>query len=59
VDSIFDLTELSEEDRNSMLQLNPAQMSDVAIFCNQYPSIDVNVELEDKVWVFYHVKSHL
>lgn len=47
VETIFDLTELSDEDRNDVLRLNAAQMSDVAVFCNQYPSIDVSFELED------------
>eukprot|EP00047_Mylnosiga_fluctuans_P022270 m.116969 g.116969 ORF g.116969 m.116969 type:complete len:2124 (+) comp9197_c0_seq4:160-6531(+) len=47
VESIFDLTELSEDDRNTVLQMTPAQLSDVATFCNQYPSVDVAMEVED------------
>ena len=47
---MFELTELDEKSRDDLLQLSPAQMSDVAIFCNQYPSIDVVLEVEDKVW---------
>ena len=49
VETVFDLTELSDESRQEMLQLGPAQMSDVAVFCNQYPSVDLSFEVSDEV----------
>jgi pre-mRNA-splicing helicase BRR2 len=41
--------ELEDEDRNKVLHgLTPAQMSDVARFCNRYPNIELNYEVENK-----------
>uniref|UniRef100_A0A914KQ90 RNA helicase n=3 Tax=Meloidogyne TaxID=189290 RepID=A0A914KQ90_MELIC len=45
VESIFELLELNDEDRDEILQMNQAQLTDVAIFCNNYPSIEVKHEL--------------
>ena len=45
-DSIFELLELNDEDRDELLQMNQAQLTDVAIFCNNYPSIEVKYELQ-------------
>ncbi|CAM9119339.1 unnamed protein product [Ectocarpus fasciculatus] len=41
VETIFDVLELEDDDRESLLQLSPEKMSDVAVFCNSYPNIDV------------------
>jgi hypothetical protein len=38
IESIFDVMEMEDEDRNSMLQFSEAQMADVARFCNRYPN---------------------
>lgn len=40
--------ELEDEDRNKLLQLTPAQMNDVARFCNRYPNIELNYEIQNK-----------
>lgn len=40
--------ELEDEDRNKLLQLTPAQMNDVARFCNRYPNIELNYEIQKK-----------
>ena len=39
---------MEDEPRNSLLQLNEAQMADVARFCNRYPNIELTYEVIDK-----------
>ena len=46
VESIFELLELNDEDRDELLQMNQTQLTDVAIFCNNYPSIEVKYSVE-------------
>ncbi len=48
MESIFDIMEMEDEPRNSLLQLNEAQMADVARFCNRYPNIELTYEVIDK-----------
>ncbi|GIY38375.1 u5 small nuclear ribonucleoprotein 200 kDa helicase [Caerostris extrusa] len=48
VDTVFDVMELEDEDRNKLLQLNDAQMADVARFCNRYPNIELSYEVQNK-----------
>ncbi|KAF8792805.1 U5 small nuclear ribonucleoprotein 200 kDa helicase-like [Argiope bruennichi] len=48
VETVFDVMELEDEDRNKLLQLNDAQMADVARFCNRYPNIELSYEVQDK-----------
>lgn len=40
--------ELEDEDRSRLLQLNDAQMAEVARFCNRYPNIEVDYEIKDQ-----------
>ena len=40
--------EMEDEERNALLQLTEAQMADVARFCNRYPNIELNYEVQDK-----------
>uniref|UniRef100_A0AAR2JZQ8 U5 small nuclear ribonucleoprotein 200 kDa helicase n=1 Tax=Pygocentrus nattereri TaxID=42514 RepID=A0AAR2JZQ8_PYGNA len=40
VESIFDIMEMEDEDRTTLLQLSDVQMADVARFCNLSSSID-------------------
>ena len=41
--------ELEDEDRIKILaDLNPSQLSDVARFCNRYPNIELQYEVENK-----------
>ncbi|XP_068216026.1 U5 small nuclear ribonucleoprotein 200 kDa helicase [Palaemon carinicauda] len=47
VTSVFDILELEDDDRNRLLQLTDAQMTDVARFCNRYPSINLDYEVVD------------
>jgi len=49
VETVFDLTDLEEEDRDAVLgPLSPAQLADVARFCNRFPNVELNYELQDK-----------
>lgn len=48
VESIFDIMDLEDEDRNKLLQLDDKKMADVARFCNRYPNIALNYEVIDK-----------
>lgn len=48
IDSIFDIMEMEDEDRNKLLQLSDIQMADVARFCNRYPNIELTFEVQDK-----------
>mmetsp|Transcript_35927 Transcript_35927/g.58074 ORF Transcript_35927/g.58074 Transcript_35927/m.58074 type:complete len:2158 (+) Transcript_35927:72-6545(+) len=46
VESVFDLMELEDENRASLLQLSPSQVKDVARVCNRYPNIDLTFEVD-------------
>jgi len=48
VESVFDILDLDDDVRQSLLQLSPEKMSDVARFCNVYPNVDMNYEVLDK-----------
>lgn len=49
METIFDLMELEDEDRNKVLHgLSATQMSDVARFCNRYPNIELTYEIDGK-----------
>ena len=48
LETIFDIMEMEDEERNALLQLTEAQMADVARFCNRYPNIELNNEVQDK-----------
>lgn len=47
VESVYDIADLDDNVRSKLLkELTPAQMQDVAKFCNRYPSVDVKYALE-------------
>lgn len=48
MESIFDIMEMEDEDRTSLLQLSDAQMADVARFCNRYPNIELSYEVSER-----------
>lgn len=48
IETVFDIMELEDEDRIKLLQLNDAQMADVARFCNRYPNIEMSFDVVDK-----------
>ncbi|WAR22369.1 U520-like protein [Mya arenaria] len=45
VETIFDVMEMEDDDRNELLQLSDSQMADVARFSNRYPNIEMTYEL--------------
>ncbi|XP_032222645.2 U5 small nuclear ribonucleoprotein 200 kDa helicase-like isoform X1 [Nematostella vectensis] len=48
VESVFDIMDLDDEERNKLLKLDDVQMQDVARFCNRYPNIELSFEIPDK-----------
>ena len=48
VETIFDIMELEDEERNALLSLDENQMVDVARFCNRYPNIEMSFDVLDK-----------
>lgn len=48
VETVFDVMELEDDDRNRLLQLTDVQMADVAKFCNRYPNIEMSYEVQEK-----------
>lgn len=47
VESVFDILTIDDDVRNQLLQLPDEKMADVAVFCNNYPSIEVSFTVED------------
>ena len=44
---MFDILNLDDDVRNDILRLSESEMADVAVFCNNYPNIDVSYTVED------------
>ena len=65
IESIFDVMEMEDEDRDGLLQLSEVQMADVARFCNRYPNIELSYEVQDKdeitryCLLFSFIRSHM
>jgi len=47
IESVFDILNLDDDVRNDLLRLDESQMADVAVFCNNYPSVDISFEVLD------------
>lgn len=48
MESIFDIMEMEDDERNELLQLTEEQMADVARFCNKYPNIEMSFDVVEK-----------
>jgi pre-mRNA-splicing helicase BRR2 len=48
IETIFDVMDMEDEDRNTLLALNNTKMADVAKFCNRYPNIELSYNVENK-----------
>lgn len=48
IETIFDIMDMEDEDRDKLLGLSAGKMADVAKFCNRYPNIELNYEVEGK-----------
>ena len=46
VESVFDVLEMEDSMRDELLQFSQEQMSDVAVFCNAYPNIELAFETD-------------
>jgi len=47
IESVFDILTLEDDVRNDLLRLPDEKMADVAVFCNNYPNIEVEFEVQD------------
>ncbi|KAJ7219396.1 putative RNA helicase [Mycena pura] len=45
IESVYDIMEMEDDKRIELLQMTSAQMKDVAVFVNSYPTLDVSHEL--------------
>ncbi|KAJ6502434.1 putative RNA helicase [Mycena sanguinolenta] len=45
IESVYDVMEMEDDKRVELLQMTSAQMKDVAMFVNSYPTLDVSHEL--------------
>ncbi|XP_022669999.1 U5 small nuclear ribonucleoprotein 200 kDa helicase-like [Varroa jacobsoni] len=45
VETVFDVMELEDTERNKLLQMSSSQMVDVAKFCNRYPNVEMSFEV--------------
>ncbi|XP_063543869.1 U5 small nuclear ribonucleoprotein 200 kDa helicase [Cydia strobilella] len=48
VETVFDVMELEDAARAKLLQLSPAEMADVARFCNRYPNVELVYEVKEE-----------
>lgn len=47
IETIFDLMDMEDDDRNALLEMSQTKLADVARFCNRYPNIELTYEIED------------
>ncbi|WWD21866.1 hypothetical protein CI109_106354 [Kwoniella shandongensis] len=47
LDSVYDIMELEDDERNDLLRMNDRQLARVAKFVNSYPNIEVSYSIED------------
>jgi pre-mRNA-splicing helicase BRR2 len=52
VETVFDVLDLDDDVRDSLLQLSPEKMSDVAVFCNAYPNVDLSYKVSSNEVLF-------
>lgn len=52
IETVFDLIEMDDGERNNMLQFTHEQMVEVAHALNRYPSIEMSAEVEDADDIF-------
>nr|XP_009857905.1 U5 small nuclear ribonucleoprotein 200 kDa helicase [Ciona intestinalis] len=48
IESVFDILEMEDSDRSQLLKMNESQMADVARFCNRFPNIELNYEVQSE-----------
>ncbi|XP_018470327.2 DExH-box ATP-dependent RNA helicase DExH12 [Raphanus sativus] len=45
IETVFDLVEMEDEERQELLKMNETELLDVARFCNHFPNIDLTYEI--------------
>lgn len=45
IETVFDVLEASDEDREAALQMDDRRVQDVALYCNRYPAVDVQYKV--------------
>jgi pre-mRNA-splicing helicase BRR2 len=48
IESVFDVLEASDADRDAALQMDARKVNDVAVYCNRYPAVDVQYKVVDE-----------
>ena len=48
IESVFDIMELEDAERNKLLSFNQDEMADIARFCNRYPNIELEFSVKHK-----------
>ncbi|KAL7750398.1 Pre-mRNA-splicing helicase BRR2 [Sorochytrium milnesiophthora] len=48
VESVFEIMELEDEDRQQLLNFSPGQMNQIAAFVNRYPNVELSHEVENE-----------
>ncbi|KNA14581.1 hypothetical protein SOVF_105940 [Spinacia oleracea] len=47
IETVFDLVEMEDDERQNLLQMSDSQLLDIARFCNRFPNIDMTYEVVD------------
>ncbi|KAI3882646.1 hypothetical protein MKX03_000086 [Papaver bracteatum] len=45
IETVFDLVEMEDDERQELLQMSGSQLLDIARFCNRFPNIDMTYEV--------------
>ncbi|KAL1219764.1 DExH-box ATP-dependent RNA helicase DExH12 [Cardamine amara subsp. amara] len=45
IETVFDLVEMEDEERQELLKMSDTQLLDIARFCNRFPNIDLTYEV--------------
>lgn len=45
IETVFDLVEMEDEERQELLEMSDTQLLDIARFCNRFPNIDLTYEV--------------
>jgi pre-mRNA-splicing helicase BRR2 len=44
IETVFDIIDMEPDDRDRLLDFAPEKMSDIALFCNSYPNVELTYE---------------
>lgn len=46
IETVFDLIDMESDERDKLLDFSPEKLSDIALFCNSYPNIELSYECD-------------